>query len=129
MKFHSLAFAGLVAIFGLASSGEAAAQASAQTKPKTIVDIHKNKDKLAGQTIRAQGKVIKANNGIRGFNFVHIQDGTGGAGNNTLIIRSKNTANLGDKVSVSGQVVVNRDFGSGYFYPLLIEEASITPSK
>jgi hypothetical protein len=26
-------------------------------------------------------------------------------------------------------VVVNRDFGAGYSYPLLIEEASITPKK
>jgi hypothetical protein len=127
MKFQSVAFAGLVAILGYASLSEAAAQA----KPRTIADLHQNKAALAGKTIRAQGTVVKANNGIRGYNFVHVQDGTGaaGKGTNNLIVRSRQTANAGDKVTVSGVVVVNRDFGSGYFYPLLIEEASITPKK
>lgn len=134
MKFTSLAFAALVAVFGLSSPGDAAAQAAAPqakakaaAKPKAIADIHKNRKALAGQIIQAQGQVIKANNGIKGFNFVHIQDGTGAAGSNTLIVRSKDTANVGDKVTISGVVVVDRDFGSGYFYPLLIEEATITP--
>jgi hypothetical protein len=36
---------------------------------------------------------------------------------------------VGDQVSVSGVVVLNRDFGSGYSYPLLIEEASIAAKK
>jgi len=125
MKFKSIALAGLVAILGFVTTVEAAPQA----KMKTVAELHKNKAALAGQTIRAQGTVIKANNGIRGHSFVHIQDGTGAAGTNTLIVRSKQTANVGDKVTISGLVVVNRDFGSGYFYPLLIEEASITPKK
>jgi hypothetical protein len=62
-------------------------------------------------------------------NFVHVQDGTGGEGSNNLVVTSKQTANVGDQVAISGKVVVNRDFGSGYSYPLLIEEASITVKK
>jgi hypothetical protein len=75
--------------------------------------------------------VVKVNNGIMGRNFVHVQDGSGDAakGTNNLIVTSKQTANVGDQVAVSGVVVVNRDFGSGYSYPLLIEDASITPKK
>lgn len=125
MKLQSIAVAALVATLGLATSGESAAQA----KLRTIADLHKNKAALAGKTIRAQGTVLKANNGIRGHNFVHIQDGTGAAGGNTLIVRSKQTANVGNKVTISGVVVVDRDFGSGYFYPLLIEEATIAPKN
>lgn len=127
MKFQSIALAGLIAILGLASIGESAAQA----KMRTVAELHKSRSTLAGQTIRAQGQVMKANNGIRGYNFVHVQDGTGtaAASNNNLIVRSKQTANVGDRVTISGVVVVNRDFGSGYFYPLLIEEATITPKK
>jgi len=129
MTFYTIAFAALLGISGLAASADSAAQAAVQTKPKTIADIHKTKAALAGKTVRMQGKVIKVNNGIRGYNFVHIQDGTGGAGSNTLILRSKDTANIGDKIAASGVVVVDRDFGSGYFYPLLIEEVKITPRK
>ena len=97
---------------------------------KTIATLNQNKATLAGKTISAQGKVVKVNNGIMGKNFVHVQDGTGDAtSNNNLIVTSKQTANVGDQVTISGVVVVNRDFGSGYSYPLLIEEASIADKK
>ena len=64
-------------------------------------------------------------------NFVHVQDGTGDAKSNTnnLIVTSKQTAQIGDSVTVSGVVVLNRDFGSGYSYPLLIEDATIVMRK
>ena len=64
-----------------------------------------------------------------GKNFVHVQDGTGDATSNNLIATSKQTANVGDQVTISGVVVVDRDFGGGYSYPLLIEEASIAVKK
>lgn len=120
MKILSIVFAGLVCTLGLASFSASAADM------KTVAALNQNKAALAGQTISAQGKVVKVNNGIMGRNFVHVQDGTGDASSNNLIVTSKQTANVGDQVSVTGVVVVNRDFGSGYSYPLLIEDASIS---
>ena len=120
MKILSIVFAGLVCTLGLASFSASAADM------KTVAALNQNKAALAGQTISAQGKVVKVNNGIMGRNFVHVQDGTGDASSNNLIVTSKQTANVGDQVTISGVVVVNRDFGSGYSYPLLIEDASIT---
>nr|MDP2191758.1 hypothetical protein [Rhodoferax sp.] len=96
---------------------------------KTVAVVNQNKATLAGKTISAQGKVVKVNNGIMGKNFVHVQDGTGDVNSNNLIVTSKQTANVGDQVTISGVVVVGRDFGSGYTYPLLIEEASIAVKK
>ena len=96
---------------------------------KTVAVVNQNKASLAGKTISAQGKVVKVNNGIMGKNFVHVQDGTGDATSNNLIATSKQTANVGDQVTISGVVVVDRDFGGGYSYPLLIEEASIAVKK
>ena len=96
---------------------------------KTIATLNQNKATLAGKTISVQGKVVKVNNGIMGKNFVHVQDGTGDANSNNLIVSSNQTANVGDQVTISGVVVVDRDFGSGYTYPLLIEEASIAAKK
>lgn len=126
MKFQSIALALLIAAAGFTTAGESFAQA----KMKTVAELHKERTSLAGKTIRAQGKVVKANNGIKGYNFVHIQDGTGSQGStNNLIVRSKQTANVGDQVVISGLVVVDKDFGAGYFYPLIIEEATITPKK
>lgn len=125
MKIRSIVLAALIGISGMASFGASAAPADL----KTVAAIHKNKATLAGQKISAQGKVVKVNNGIMGRNFVHVQDGTGDANSNNLIVTSKQTANVGDQVTISGLVTVNRDFGSGYTYPLLIEEASITAKK
>jgi hypothetical protein len=125
MKTLSLVFAGLVSAVGLLPLSVSAAEDSL----KTVASVNQNKAALAGQKISAQGKVVKVNNGIMGRNFVHVQDGTGDATSNNLIVTSKQTANVGEQVSVSGVVVLNRDFGSGYMYPLLIEEASINVKK
>ncbi len=130
MRIQSFVFAALLATPGLAPFNAAAA-AAADAKVQTIAELNQNKAGLGGKTISAKGKVVKVNNGIMGRNFVHIQDGTGDAkaGTNDLTVTSKQTAALGDQVTISGVVVLNRDFGAGYSYPLLIEEASITPKK
>lgn len=125
MKIRSIVFAGLVGTLGLAAFTASAADAKLQT----VAALNQNRATLAGKTISAQGKVVKVNNGIMGRNFVHVQDGTGDATSNNLVVTSKQTANVGDQVTITGVVVVNRDFGAGYSYPLLIEEASIAPKK
>jgi hypothetical protein len=125
MKQGSIAAFVFVGVLGVATSNLSLAEDVA----KTVAALNLNKATLSGQKITAQGKVVKVNNGIMGRNFVHIQDGTGDASSNNLIVTSKQTANVGEQVVISGVVVLNRDFGSGYSYPLLIEEASIAPKK
>jgi uncharacterized protein YycO len=125
MRFLSIALAALIATAGLVSLNASAAP----DKLMTIAALNQDKAKLAGKTISAKGKVVKVNYGIMGRNFLHIQDGTGDAKNNDLTVTSKQTAKVGDQVTISGVVVLNKDFGSGYAYPLLIEEASITIKK
>ena len=127
MRIHSFVVTAMLATLGVASFNAVAADAKVQT----VAAINQEKAGLGGKTIAAQGKVVKVNNGIMGRNFVHIQDGTGDAkaGTNDLTVTSKETAAIGDQVTISGTVVLNRDFGAGYSYPLLIEDASITPKK
>ena len=96
---------------------------------KTVAALNQDKAALAGKLVRVQGKVVKVNNGIMGRNFLHVQDGTGDQNSNNLTVTSKQTAVVGEQVTVTGRVVLNRDFGAGYAYPLLVEEASITPAK
>jgi hypothetical protein len=96
---------------------------------KTVAALHQDKAKLAGKLVQVKGKVVKVNNGIMGRNFVHVQDGTGEKATGNLVVTSAQTAAVGDQVTVTGRVVVDRDFGSGYMYPLLVEEATIAPQK
>jgi hypothetical protein len=95
---------------------------------KSIADIYQEKAALAGQPVKLQGKVVKVNNNIMNRNFLHLQDGSGdpALGTNDLTITSDGTAAIGDTVTVTGTLMVDLDFGSGYKYPLLLEKASIT---
>lgn len=111
--------------FGLAALGASAEDA----KIRTVGALYKEQTALVGQEVSLQGKVVKVNNGIMGRNFLHIQDGTGDQGTNNLIVTSKQTASVGDQVMVTGRVFMNRDFGSGYTYPLLLEDTKVTPKK
>jgi type IV secretory pathway protease TraF len=127
MRISSIAVAILFATQGVLAPNATAAEPAT----KTVASLNKDKVSLAGKTIKVQGKVVKVNNGIMGRNFVHVQDGTGDPKSNTnnLIVTSKQTAQIGDSVTVSGVVALNRDFGSGYSYPLLIEDATIVARK
>ena len=127
MRFLSIALAAFIGVAGLSSFNANAAD----VKPQTVAAVYKDKATLAGKTISAQGKVVKVNNGIMGRNFVHIQDGSGDAkaGTNDLLVTSKQVVTVGDQVTISGKVVLNRDFGSGYSYPLLVEETNIIVKK
>lgn len=102
---------------------------AAEPESKTVAQVYQEKTALAGQMVRVQGKVVKVNNGIMKRNFVHVRDGTGDQNSNNLIITSTQTAKVGDPVVITGKVVLDRDFGSGYSYPLLIEESTITPGN
>lgn len=92
---------------------------------KTVEAVNTEQADLNGKLVQIKGKVVKVNNGIMKRNFLHIQDGTGGKGTNDITITSDQTAAVGDEVTVTGTVVLNRDFGFGYMYPILIEKSSI----
>ena len=125
MKTRSIAIAALLGTFGLASFNACAQDVGL----KTVAALYENKATLAGKKISAQGKVVKVNNDIMGRNFVHLQDGTGSDKTNDLLVTSKQTAKVGDQVVISGTLVLDRDFGSGYAYGMLIEDATIMPKK
>jgi len=92
---------------------------------KTVADIFASKDKLAGKPVVVSGKVVKVNNGILGRNWVHLQDGTGAAGSNDLMVTTSATVAKGDVVVMRGTLATNKDFGAGYSYAVLVEDAAV----
>ncbi len=127
MRFLSVVLAAVMATLGLVSLQAGAAEPAV----KTVAALYKDKAALAGKTISAQGKVVKVNNKIMGRNWFHVQDGTGDAktSSNDLVVTTKQDVAVGDQVTLTGVVAVNKDFGSGYSYPLLIEDASVKVKK
>ena len=98
---------------------------------KSIADLYQQKAELAGKQVTLHGKVMKVNNQIMNRNFLHLQDGSGdpAVGTNDVTVTSDATAAMGDEVTVTGTVVVDLDFGSGYKYPLLVEKATIAKGQ
>ena len=95
---------------------------------QNIAYVHANKDALADQQISLRGKVVKYNAGILGKNFIHIQDGSGDAagGSNDLTVTSEATTAVGETAIFTGTIILNKDFGSGYSFPVMMEDAGIT---
>lgn len=95
---------------------------------KDIAWVHANKDSLAGQSVTVRGTVVKYNPDILELNFLHIRDGSGNPadGSNDLLVTTQASAAVGQTVVVSGEIVLDEDFGAGYRYPVLIQEATIT---
>jgi hypothetical protein len=94
---------------------------------RTIAEVFADKDQLAGETVVFRGRVVKANAGIMGKNWLHIRDGSGAEGTNNLTVTTIDVLpNVGDTVLVSGVIELNKDFGMGYQYDLIIENADVT---
>jgi hypothetical protein len=109
--------------------GTAGPIGAGDAKVLSIEALFAQKDRLSGQRVQVAGKVVKVNTGIMGKNFLHIQDGTGAAGANDLTVTTQDVARVGDQVVVTGVVTVNRDFGAGYSYPLILEEGAVAPTN
>ncbi len=94
----------------------------------TVEKIYENKVDLEGKTITVVGEVVKVSPFIMGQNWIHVQDGTGKEGStNNLVFRSpKNIATVGEKISATGKLEIDVDFGMGYFYPAIVEGSTFT---
>ena len=89
----------------------------------TITEIYNDKTNLAGKTISVRGQVTKFNAKVMNKNWLHIKDSSG---ENDLTITTNDTVAVGDVVLISGKLALDKDFGYGYLYPLIIEQASMT---
>jgi len=63
-----------------------------------------------------------------GKNWLHLHDGTGSAAkkDNDITVTTSGLAAVGDVVLVKGVVHLDRDFGAGYTYSVIIEDAKVS---
>jgi hypothetical protein len=64
--------------------------------------------------------------GIMGKNWLHVKDGSGTPGSDDLVVTTQIEAKIGDTVLVNGTLVTDKDFGSGYRYDVIVEDAEVT---
>jgi hypothetical protein len=93
---------------------------------KRVEELFADKVSLGGTEVLVRGKVVKFSPMIMGKNWIHLQDGTGGVGTNDLTVTTAASAAVGDTVLIKGIVVIDKDFGFGYRYEVMIEDAEVT---
>jgi len=89
----------------------------------TIADIYSDKSKLGGKTVRVRGQVTKFTANIMGKNWLHIRDSST---LDDLTVTSKDTVAVGDIVISEGKLELDKDYNYGYFYPVILEDATVT---
>lgn len=89
----------------------------------TLEELFRNMEKYSGKSVTVTGKVVKVNPMIMGRNWAHIQDGTGEGLD--LTITTNDNVPLGHVVSMEGVIALNKDFGAGYKYDIILEEAEL----
>ena len=94
----------------------------------TVANVWANRAALVGKRVTVRGKIVKFTGGVLNLNWVHVQDGTGTAadGSNDLTITTTTEAKVGDVITATGTVAVDRDLGSGYRYAVILENAVIS---
>jgi hypothetical protein len=95
---------------------------------KSVAEVWSSKDANKDKPVVVRGKVVKFLGGIMGRNWLHLRDGSGSAdkGDNDITVTTSDSAGVGDVVTVNGTLRVNKDFGAGYRYPVIIEEAKVS---
>ncbi len=93
---------------------------------RTVFEIISERKKLAGKNILVRAKVTRFTPNIMGRNWIHVSDGSGNQGQNDLVVTTGDKARVGDVILIHGIVSLDRDFGFGFKYPVIIENAKIT---
>jgi hypothetical protein len=137
-SFRNLALLALLFVFAgqsaCASGNTAGTKGGAPAKAAgpnqyTVGEVYAKAADLQGKTIHVKGKVAKASAApIMGRNWLHLQDGTGdpASGSHDLTVTSQDSAAVGDVVTARGVLGKDRDFGAGYKYKVILEEAILT---
>lgn len=91
----------------------------------TIAELYANAKSYEGKKVKVSGVVVKVNNQIMGRNWIHLQDGTKHGDDYDLTCTTQDVVNVNDVVIIEGEVAIDKDFTSGYFYPVIVENTKV----
>ena len=88
-----------------------------------IADLVANPGSYEGKTVQITGKCVKINPNIMKRNWIHLQDGS--KDDFDLVVTSNAFVPEGTIVTIKAKVVLNKDFGAGYRYDLILEDGIV----
>jgi hypothetical protein len=89
----------------------------------TIKEIVENPEKYENKIVLVSGVCSKINLAIMSRNWIHLKDGS--KDDFDFVITSKDKVEKGDRVSIQGVIRVKVDFGFGYNYDVIMQEAEV----
>lgn len=95
----------------------------------TVANVFANRADYSEKEVEIRGIVVKVNPEVMGKNWIHIQDGTSDNGNFDLTVTSTGLAEVNDEITVKGKIILNKDFGYGYSYEVIMEDATVKVDK
>jgi hypothetical protein len=116
-----------MAATGPADVGDVKVAKATGADARTVAEVWSQRKSLKDKGVTIRGKVVKFNPGIMGKNWVHLRDGSGNADkkDNDITVTTADTVAVGDVVTAKGKVLVDKDFGAGYAYPVIVEDAKV----
>ena len=91
----------------------------------SIAKLFADRASYGGKTIKMKGQVVKINEEVMGKNWIHIQDGTKDGDNFDLTITTTEKVMMDQIVTFEGTITLKKDFGAGYFYEVIMEDAKL----
>lgn len=90
---------------------------------QTIAEVLANVKGFRDKVVKIRGQVSKYTPNILGTNWVHIQDSST---EKDITVTTSSKIAMGDVVLVEGKLLENKDFGKGFIYELIVNDASIS---
>ncbi len=91
-----------------------------------IVELVNNPKAYVGELVTLKGECVKINSNIMGRNWIHLKDGS--MDDYDFVITTDIIAQVGSTISIRGKVAVEKDFGAGYKYDIIVEECELVKS-
>ncbi len=115
------------AVGGPADAPDVKVEKAAGASAKTVAELWAQRTALKGKEVVVKAKVVKVTNSVMGKNWLHLRDGSGSkaAKDNDLSVTTDAVVKMGDVVTVTGLVSIDKDFGAGYAYPVILENARV----
>ncbi len=88
-----------------------------------ISELVANSSKYNGKTVQISGICVKSNPNIMNKNWMHLKDGS--QDDYDLVFTSDTFVPEGKVVTIKATVTLNKDFGAGYKYDLILENGTI----
>jgi len=88
-----------------------------------IADVLDDPKAYQGQWVEVSGTCTKVNEGILNRNWIHLKDGS--ADDKDFVITSSASVKPGDVVKMQAVVRLDKDFGAGYTYAVILEDGVV----